>query len=265
MMKNNPNNCFSYLAKLGNEFTTSLNVISSTAQIVRRSQELGKLDNEKLYVYMESLRTYCNRLTRITNNTLDIATYINNTSRLACENLDVEDFINTLIQNTKIYQKKYKVNIIVKVNLKFKHMICDFIKLERILLNLISNAIKYTGRKNQIITLSVYDNAEDVVLFCVKDKGIGITPEMLSQITDKFVSIGDFCTKNTDGCSLGLTIVDMFAKRLNGSLTIFSEVGKGSEFIVSLPRYQKAHSIGIDPRGIYQQLMSNIDIEFSNI
>ena len=265
MSKDNSNDCIHYLAMLGHEFRTPLNVISSTAQIVSRSQELGKLDSEKLNEYMDSIRKYCNRLTLLTNNIMDVASSDNSILNLACENLDVEDFINTLINNTELYQTKYKVKINLKVNLKFKYMICDFIKLERILLNLITNAIKYNNKKTKTITLSVYDNADDFVIFCIKDNGLGIPKEMLATITDKFVRVGDFSTRNTEGCGLGLAIVDLFVKALNGTLTINSEVGKGSEFIVSLPRYQKTPCVANEPRGIYQPLMSSIDVEFSNI
>ncbi len=265
MTKDKSNECFDYLAMLAHEFRTPLNVISSTAQIVTHSQELGKLEGEKLTEYMESIRRYCNRLTLLTNNMMDVASCDNGIFRLACENLDVEEFINSLVENTIVYQTKYNTKLKVKINLKFKHMICDFIKLERILLNLITNAIKYNCKKNKIVTISVYDNANDEVIFNVKDNGIGIPQEMIALITDKFVRVGDFSTRNTEGCGLGLTIVDLFTKILNGKLTINSELRKGSEFTVTLPRYQKTPSIANEARGIYQPLMSSIDIEFSNI
>jgi len=265
MTKDNPNECFDYLAMLAHEFRTPLNVISSTAQIVTHSQELGKLEGEKLTEYMESIRRYCNRLTLLTNNMIDVASCDNGIFRLACENLDVEEFINTLVENTTVYKIKYNVKLKVKINLKFKHMICDFIKLERILLNLLTNAVKFNCKKSKIITLSVYDNADDEVIFSMKDNGIGIPQEMITLITDKFVRVGDFSTRNTEGCGLGLAIVDMFIKTLKGKLTINSELGKGSEFTITLPRYQKTPSTANEARGFYQPLMSTIDIEFSNI
>jgi len=265
MTKKNSNDYLDYLAMLGHEFRTPLNVISSTAQIVTCSQELGKLEGEKLIEYMESIRKHCNRLTLLTNNIIDVAACNNGLFRLACENLDVEEFINTLVENTKTYQIKYNVKFKLKINLKFKHMICDFIKLERILLNLITNAIKYNTKKTKNITLSVFDNANDEVIFCVKDNGIGIPQEMIESITEKFVRVGEFSTRDTEGSGLGLAIVDLFTKTLKGKLDIVSEIDKGSEFTVTLPRYQKAPSVANEARCIYQPLISSIDIEFSNV
>jgi signal transduction histidine kinase len=108
----------------------------------------------------------------------------------------------------------------------------DEFRLKQILNNLISNAIKYT--KQGFIEISA-NREGNSVLFKVKDTGVGILPENLDKVFDRFRKIDDNDTNPYRGGGLGLTISENLVKMMNGTIWVDSEMGKGSTFYFRIP------------------------------
>ncbi|MCP9494734.1 MAG: sensor histidine kinase [Pyrinomonadaceae bacterium MAG19_C2-C3] len=109
----------------------------------------------------------------------------------------------------------------------------DANKLRRILVNLISNALKFTGRSGAIDITA--DHTGDTVRVAVSDTGVGIAPEDLSRLFDKYEQARSRSTRNEKGTGLGLYITKQLVELHNGTITVQSELGKGSMFAFTLP------------------------------
>ena len=108
-------------------------------------------------------------------------------------------------------------------------------KLQQILINLLTNAIKYTDH-GEIRLSAAEDPDGKTVSIHVKDTGRGIAPEMLEQVFAPFVRVDRGYTRVTEGTGLGLAIARDLARLMNGDLRVSSELGKGSTFTLQLPR-----------------------------
>jgi signal transduction histidine kinase len=127
----------------------------------------------------------------------------------------------------------------------------DFKGLTQCLQNLIVNAIKYGGDARWIgISTSVTARSNSVpeVVVTVEDKGLGISPEDLKRIFDPFYRTPAVTREQIHGSGLGLSIVKSIAEAMGGSLTVQSELGKGSSFNLHLPAEKKIPSGGPSPR-----------------
>jgi signal transduction histidine kinase len=112
-------------------------------------------------------------------------------------------------------------------------MCFDLDKIERILLNLLSNAVKFSNSGSSI-EIVVLDKGETITI-SVKDNGIGIPEDKLDSIFERFVQVDDSLTRSHEGSGIGLSLVKSLAELHKGSVSVKSTLGKGSEFIVTLP------------------------------
>lgn len=137
--------------------------------------------------------------------------------------------------NNQIIEHK-GLNLSLKVNsLKDKIVLGDRAKFEQIITNILSNAIKFTDSGSILVTYdekSVNDQLQ--LKICIKDTGIGIPKEKISQIFDRFIQLDIGTRKKHSGGGLGLSIAQQLAQLLNGNIEVTSEEGVGSEFIIKL-------------------------------
>lgn len=138
-------------------------------------------------------------------------------------------------------------------------------KYERILLNLLSNATKFTPEgKPIIVTLSSID---DKICVEVKDKGIGIPEDKANIIFERFGQVDSSLSRQAEGAGIGLSLVKKFIEALGGSISVKSELGKGSTFTILLPSetiiedYMDKEVVNL----LDNRLVQNTKIEFSDI
>jgi len=154
------------------------------------------------------------------------------------------------------------LNIIFDTDIEEKIIACDTEKVERIVLNLMSNAIKFSNEGDEII-VSIKDKNEFVEI-SVKDNGIGIEDEHLDIIFDRFKQVDKSLSRNTEGTGVGLSLVKSIVELAGGSIYAESEFGKGSKFTVMLPSEKV-----LQENMIYSSKMrsgdESIRVEFSDI
>ncbi|WP_415336188.1 sensor histidine kinase, partial [Clostridium perfringens] len=147
-------------------------------------------------------------------------------------------------------------------NVEEHYIMCDPIMIEKILLNLLSNSIKYSERNTTInICISV---EKSITKISIKDEGCGIDLETQKHIFDRFIRADTSFTRLNEGCGIGLSIVKSMLDILNGDIRVESELGKGSIFEISLPnkiikdkkqrnyKYESSHNISVELSDIYE-------------
>ena len=220
-----------YLVNLSHELRTPLNVISSTNQLLL---ELSKKDNikaDKLAYYIDISERNCNRLLNLVNNILD------NTklqSRMYTLNLKEVDIIY-LVEETSLtlidYIKSKSIELIIDPEVEEKVILCDDYEIERCIVNLVSNAAKFTPEGGNI-TITIKD-LDDKVMISVLDTGVGIEEKYHKTIFDRFNQVDNDESKG--GSGLGLSITSKIVELHKGEIYVESKVGEGSNFVIILP------------------------------
>lgn len=235
----------SFLSNISHEMRTPISIIYGSI----RNIDLDLKENDitipsKSYGYLKSIRKSTDRLLRLFDNILEIT---NIRSGLARVNLTVCNIVNVIEDinfSTAEYLKKYNVKMIFDTEIEERYLNIDPSIIERVFLNLVSNAVKYSKPDTRPeIKVRVYEDEKNVYI-SVKDNSIGIEPENLNKIFDIFSQANDCMTKNTEGSGSGLCLVKSLLDLLNADIKVYSELGKGSEFIISLPI---AYQLDFDP------------------
>ena len=113
----------------------------------------------------------------------------------------------------------------------------DFVKIRQNLLNLLSNAAKFTDNGTITFTIRIEkENQDDWIVFSIKDTGCGITPEQLTKLFKPFTQADSSTTRKFGGTGLGLTLVKQYSEMLGGNIIVESTLNQGTTFIMRIPR-----------------------------
>lgn len=223
-----------YFVNLSHELRTPLNVILSIEQLIRSLVKSGKrIDNEKMEGYMNTLRGNSKRLLNLINNIIDTSKIDSGSYKLNKEETDIVSLVeDTALSMVELARSK-GIELIVDPEIEELTISCDKLDIERCIVNLIGNAIKFTESEGTI-TVAV-DELEDKVRISVKDTGVGIDEKYHKSIFDRFGQVYDVSSEDFGGSGLGLTLTRNLINLHGGEIKVFSKVGEGSEFIILLP------------------------------
>lgn len=223
-----------FLHNVSHDIRTPMNAIVGYSQLMKK-----ELTNPKLIHYQEMIEQSSKLLLSIINNVLDMARVESGKMELD-ENYEVIGNISQLVCSAfaaEASRKNIELNKIV--NVEHKHIIVDSTKMQEILSNLISNAIKYTsaGGKVTIDTKELPYDKEGYVLIQTKvsDTGIGMSEEFLPSLFELFTRERNTTLSKIPGTGLGMAIVKNFVDLMNDSIEVESELGKGSTFTITIP------------------------------
>jgi signal transduction histidine kinase/ligand-binding sensor domain-containing protein/DNA-binding response OmpR family regulator len=189
-----------------------------------------KLNDNFITSRLNLIRKNTERLSKLVNQFLDLRKIDKDSMPLKVRKLNIEKLFNTIIESYKLISDQKQINLqLIFDSLPVEGWV-DEDKISKIINNLLSNAIRFTERNGSI---SVFVNIEDGnLLFSVEDNGCGIPEAELSNIFERFYQ----CKANQSGGSgIGLSLVRELVRLHHGSISVKSEVGKGSTFIVTLP------------------------------
>ena len=223
-----------FLFNMSHDIRTPMNAILGYSQLMKK-----ELTNPKLVHYQEMIEQSSQLLLSIINNVLDMARVESGKMELD-ENYEVVGNITQLVCGAfaaEASKKNIELNKIV--NVEHKHIITDSTKMQEILSNLISNAIKYTpeGGKVLIDVQELPYNKEGYTLIQTKvsDTGIGMSEEFLPSLFELFTRERNTTLSKIPGTGLGMAIVKNLVDLMNGSIEVESELGKGSTFTITIP------------------------------
>jgi PAS domain S-box-containing protein len=224
-----------FLANTSHELRTPLNAIIGYSEIIQ--EELEELELTALNSDLEKIQSAARHLLSLINDILDLSKIEAGKMELYLEDFDPALVINNVMITIDPIIEKSKNSLTVVCPESLGLVTADQIKVKQILLNLLSNAAKFT--ENGRITLSAScepgANGTDWVVIQVADTGIGISLEQQQRLFMAFTQVDDSTTRRYGGTGLGLAISQRFCQMMGGEITVNSQLGEGSTFTVRLP------------------------------
>ncbi|PIF71338.1 PAS domain-containing sensor histidine kinase [Flavobacterium sp. 2] len=218
------------LSMASHEFRTPLSTIQLSTALLQRYVE--NIDNPKIETHIRKIKSAIVNLTTILNDFLLLEKAESNKITLEISTFNLQDFIKEIIGELKLLTKK-RQKIISIPNTEINLVKLDKNLLKNCIINLVSNAIKYSGEETEIeLSTSITDT---MVTINVKDNGIGIPEEDHKHLFEAFFRAHN--TGNIPGTGLGLHIVSRYVSLMNGTISFKSAIDKGTLFTIELPRY----------------------------
>lgn len=222
-----------FFGNISHEFKTPLNIILGIVQLIDKNIDSDNITKENLLRHVNIMRQNSYRLLRLVNNLIDISRIDIGYYNLQSSNYNIVKVIEDITLSIAEYIKHKKINLLFNTDFKEIMLACDVDKIERVMLNLLSNAIKYTDDGGSIqVSLNKVNN--DVII-SVKDSGVGIPKDKLELIFDRFGQANSILSRRCEGSGIGLSIVKSIVEMHGGKIEVFSEVGKGTEFVFNIP------------------------------
>lgn len=222
-----------FISNISHELKTPINVILCAAQLLESKRvDNYNINNENNTIDIIKDNSY--RLIRLINNIIDVEKGEVDELTLNLKKDNLVSLIEDIVTSVIPYAKRKELNLIFDTEEEEIIMDMDIEKIERIILNLLSNAIKFSN-ENGNIYIKIMLNNDDVDIV-VEDEGIGISKDDIPYIFDKFIQVDNTFNRKNEGSGIGLAIVKSFIEIHNGKIMVESQVGKGTKFIVKLPK-----------------------------
>lgn len=257
-----------FFSNLSHELKTPINVIYSSTQLIDSLKDTKDLNQfkEKTIKYMMGIKQNSFRLMKLVDNMIDVTRYENGYIKMSCCNINIIGVIEDISLSVVRYAEQKGIKIIFDTEVEEIETYCDPYMIERIILNIISNALKFTDDKG-FIYVNI-ENPENKIIISIKDTGIGMPKDKLEVIFDRFRQIDTSLNRNHEGSGLGLSIVKALVDAHGGNIKVKSELGVGTEFIIELPIIYSPKSCLEDKNQVLNSdsnIVHKIEIEFSDI
>ena len=229
-----------FLANVTHELRSPVNAIIGLAELLRMSADKGSI--EQIKERLSFMISSATNLRTVITNILDLSKIEAGKMETAYQDVNVVPLINEIAETTRIFLGKKPVIVEVSAPAFPVIMTTDPIKLRQVLMNLVSNAAKFTDSGSIGLELSIVGNS---MAIAVSDTGIGIKEEDLGKLFTAFGQIEDAKTKIHEGTGLGLTISKNLVELIGGTISLSSIYGKGTTFVVSLPLQNTEYQGGV--------------------
>jgi signal transduction histidine kinase len=223
-----------FIASVSHELKTPLTAIRIFAETLRMDRIK---DTRAKTEYLDTIVNESHRLTRLLNNVLDFSKIEKGQRTYRKESACLSEIINAAVQATQYPLKQQDFHLNVQMEEGLPDVCVDRDAIGQAILNLLSNAMKYSGESRRI-DLRVQKRADNVVIE-VSDQGIGIDPAQQKRIFEKFYRVPSEQNQRIPGTGLGLAIVLHIVKAHDGHVEVRSVLGKGSTFSIHLPLENK--------------------------
>jgi len=220
-----------FLANMSHELRTPLNAIIGYSEMLQ--EEALEEGLEDFIADLKKIHSAGKHLLGLINDVLDISKIEAGKMELFLENFDLTNLLNEVVNMVEPLMEKNQNELKVNYEKIPEPVYADSTKLRQILFNLLSNAAKFT--EQGLIQVEVA-YCEDWMSFCVNDNGIGMTQEQQNKLFQPFTQADLSTTRKYGGTGLGLAITKEFIEMMGGTITVASELGKGSTFTIHLPR-----------------------------
>ena len=255
-----------FFANISHELRTPINVIMGTLQLMElKFKELFNEKEKKSKKYLKVMKHNCYRLVRLINNLIDVTKIDAGYFEIHLSNCNIVSVVEEITLSVAGYIEDKGISLLFDTEIEEKIIACDKDKIERIILNLISNAIKFTNSGGNI-SVNIFERKDNVVI-AIKDTGMGIPKEKQELIFDRFIQVDKSLTRNKEGSGIGLSLVKALVEMHGGKVFLESEIGVGSEFSFELPIKQllDSEAVYVDNSLNANSNIEKIHIEFSDI
>ena len=226
----------SFLNNMSHDIRTPMNVILGYAQLMEN--ELNGKDIPEALEHLEKLQQSGNLLLSIINNVLDMARIESGRMEIDENYCRIEDVWKSLFAVFDEKARKKNISLHYTMNVEHEHVLTDVTKVKEILVNILSNAIKYTPAGGSVMVyvdeLPCDESGCMIVRIRISDTGIGMSQDYLTKIFEAFTREKNTTKSKIAGTGLGMSIVKNYVDLLGGTIDVESELGKGSTFTVTL-------------------------------
>jgi signal transduction histidine kinase/DNA-binding response OmpR family regulator len=224
-----------FLANMSHELRTPLNAIIGYSEMLQEDAEDQQL--EEFVPDLGKIRGAGKHLLGLINDILDLSKIEAGRMELYGESIAIAPMVHDIAQTVQPLVQKNNNQLVVQCPDTVGMMVTDVTKLRQTLLNLLSNASKFTERGTITLTVERLSgtDAEDRIRFTVADTGIGMTAQQMSNLFQPFVQADSSTTRKYGGTGLGLAITKRIAEMMAGKIDVTSQPGHGSTFILELP------------------------------
>lgn len=224
-----------FLFNMSHDIRTPMNAILGYTDLARSHMN----DPEKLEEYMDNIRISGEKLLSIINNVLELSRIENNQTVIEESIINSGEGMDSCLVMMKPAAEEKHQTLTVTKNIQYPYIYVDNAHVSEIILNIVSNAIKYTGEGGTIHCTLDQRPAERegfcITRISVRDNGIGISEEFQKHIFESFSRERSSTVSGVDGTGLGMGIVKKLVDQMHGTIEVQSKLGEGSEFIVELP------------------------------
>ena len=225
-----------FLNNMSHDIRTPMNAILGYAQIME--DELNRKEMPEVSEHLEKLQQSGNLLLSIINNVLDMARIESGRMELDENYCRIEDVWKSLFAVFDENAMKKNIALHYAMNVEHEHVLTDVTKVKEILVNILSNAIKYTPAGGSVMVdvdeLPCDESGYMIVKIRVSDTGIGMSQDYQTKIFEAFTREQNTTKSKIAGTGLGMSIVKKYVDLLGGTINVESELGKGSTFTVTL-------------------------------
>ena len=221
-----------FLANMSHELRTPLNAIIGVSEMLREDAEAAKQDLEPLDRVLGAAR----HLLALINDILDLSKIEAGRMELQLEDFALAPLIDDVVKTIEPLAGKNENRLAARCDGAIGRLHADQMRLRQALLNLMSNANKFTERGTiSVDARQAQENGREWVTIAVTDTGIGMTPEQIGKLFQEFSQADASTTRKYGGTGLGLAISKRFCQMMGGDITVASEPGRGSTFTIRLP------------------------------
>ena len=226
-----------FLANMSHELRTPLNAIIGVSEMLREDAEAFQQDTEPLDRILGAGR----HLLALINDILDLSKIEAGRMELQLEDFALAPLIDGIVKTVEPLAAKSGNQLVVRCDGAIGSLHADSMRLRQALLNLMSNANKFTERGTiSVDARQAQENGRDWITIAVADTGIGMTPEQTGKLFQEFSQADASTTRKYGGTGLGLAISKRFCQMMGGDITVESAPGRGSTFTIRLPRIVEA-------------------------
>lgn len=219
-----------FVANVSHELKTPLTSISGFVETLKLNEDIDPQTRNRFLGIIES---ESNRLKRLIEDIL-LLSFIENQENSLVDSVNIYEVFIEIYDMTSYIAKSKNIKLTYEFSDKSIKVCSNRDYIKQVFLNLIDNAIKYTP-ENKEVHVNV-SSSEGNICISVKDTGVGIPEEDIERIFERFYRVDKARSRDVGGTGLGLAIIKHIVKSLGGNISVKSELGKGSEFIVIIPQ-----------------------------
>lgn len=253
-----------FISLISHELKTPLNVIYSAIQLIEKIY-FDKIP-ERVQGLIGNIKQNTFRQLRLANNLLDYTKINSGQFKLNMKNIDIVFSTKVITQSVELYANQKNIKMSFESNVESKIISIDEEKFERIMLNIISNAIKFTEDNGEIAVTLNENIKSNLVQIRVTDTGIGIPKDKQELIFERFGQVDSNLSRRAEGTGIGLSLVKLLVNILEGTIDVESELGVGSTFSITFPAKKEVVEDKIeDFFDNDSRLVNEIKVQFSDI